>query len=78
MKSHIYEIPRGADNITNFSFYRKRAGLKQKEVAKKLNVDQGAISHWETGRNKPTTKYIPKIAKLFGCTVDELMNGDER
>ena len=73
MKTHICEILRGADNITTFSYYRKRAGVKQVTIAKKLNVNQGAVSHWETGKNKPTAKYLPRLAKLFGCTVDELM-----
>lgn len=73
MKSHICEILRGADNITKFSFYRKQAGIKQKELAKKLNVDQGAISHWENGRNKPSQKYIKKLCRIFGCTAEELM-----
>ncbi len=56
----------------NIKFYRERAGLKQEAVAKKLNVDQSAVSHWERGNNGPSAKYLPKLAKMFGCTVEEL------
>jgi hypothetical protein len=27
----------------------------------------------ETGANAPSTKKLPDIAKLYGCTVDELL-----
>lgn len=52
---------------------RQAAGLTQDEVAKVLNVDQGAVSHWERGINPPTRKYREPLAKLYGCTVDELL-----
>lgn len=51
---------------------RKSAGLTQVEVAKKVGVNQGAVSYWESGTNFPALKYRKKLAKLYGCTVDEL------
>ena len=53
---------------------REAAGLRQVDVAKKLNVDQAAVSKWETGETRPSRKYHQKLAKLYGCTVDELLN----
>ncbi len=32
---------------------------------------------WDTGRNNPRADMLPKIAKLYGCTVDELLREDE-
>lgn len=52
---------------------REKANLQQAEVAKKLNVDQTAISNWERGKCKPSRKYHKKLAQLYGCTVDELL-----
>jgi transcriptional regulator with XRE-family HTH domain len=52
---------------------RRAKGYTQKFVAKKLNVNQAAISHWENGKNAPTKKYHQKIAKLYECTVDDLL-----
>lgn len=54
---------------------RQRAGLRQEDVAKQLNVDQAAVSNWERGINPPLPKYRPMLAKLYGCTEDELTNG---
>lgn len=76
IKSHIYEILRGG-YLINIRFYRERAGIKQEILAKKLDVQQSAISHWENGRNKPSQKYIKKMTRIFGCTVDELMGGGD-
>lgn len=48
-------------------------GLRQEDVARKLEVDQTTVSAWESGKNKPLTKYRKKLARLYGCTVQELM-----
>ena len=53
---------------------RKQANLTQEDVGKKLNVDQAAISKWESGNTKPSRKYHKKLAKLYGVTVDELLS----
>lgn len=51
---------------------RLRSLLKQEEVAKKLNVDQSAVSNWENGKANPLRKYRKKLAKLYGVTEDAL------
>lgn len=58
-------------------FFRERAGLRQADVAKKLDVDQTAVSNWELGKSKPLRKYHKKLAKLFSCTVEELLAESE-
>lgn len=55
---------------------RERAHLRQVDVAKRLNVDQAAVSKWETGETKPSRKYHKKLAKLYGVTVDSLFSED--
>jgi len=57
-----------------FEYYRDKAKLKQVTVAEKLGVNQSAISHWESGDTMPTAKLLPKIATLYGCTIDELLS----
>lgn len=56
--------------------YREKAGLRQVDVAKKMNVDQAAVSKWESGENGISRKYHKKLAKLYGVTVDELLLDD--
>lgn len=57
--------------------YRERVGLRQVDVAKKLNVNQTAVSKWENGGNPISRKYQKKLAKLYGITVDELLSEDQ-
>lgn len=61
--------------LTSMRELRLAAGLWQIDVAKKMNVDQGAVSKWESGENKPSRKYHKKLAKLYGVTVAELAQG---
>lgn len=56
--------------------YRERAGLRQVDVAKKMDVDQAAVSKWESGENRISRKYHKKLAKLYSVTVDELLSED--
>ena len=60
-----------------FYVARMRKGLSQTQTAKMLNVDPSAISMWENGKTKPRATLLPKIAELFGCSVDYLLNGTE-
>lgn len=52
---------------------RIAAGLSVASVMKALKVSDAAVYQWETGETKPTAKRLPEIAKLYGCTVDELL-----
>lgn len=54
---------------------RLKAGLTQEQVAKIIEVDQTAVSNWELNKYIPIRKYRKKLAKLYGCTVDELITG---
>lgn len=56
-----------------FAELREKAGLTQKQAAAALGVYQSAISFWETGANNPRVSMLPKIAALYGCTVDKLL-----
>ena len=61
--------------MPNMRELRLAAGLRQIDVAKKMNVDQGAVSKWESGETRPSRKYHKKLAKLYGVTVEELPLG---
>lgn len=56
-------------NIKNL---RMSAGLKQEDIALKLNVDRSAVAKWETGEAMPRADKLPELANVLGCTIDEL------
>ena len=57
--------------------YREQAGLLQVDLAKKREGDEDAVSNWERGVNKPQSKYIRKMCRMFKCTEAELMKNSE-
>jgi len=54
--------------------YREKLGLTQQELATRLNVTQGLISQWELGETFPGASKLPELAKLLGCTIDDLFD----
>lgn len=57
---------------------RRAAGLSQTALARQLPgmIESGAISRWERGRQFPTLANISALAKVFGCTEEELLACD--
>lgn len=51
---------------------RNEKGLSQAQLGEMLGVTNKAVSKWENGSAKPNTSLIPKIAEIFGVTVEEL------
>lgn len=60
----------------SFKTAREKSGLTQRELAVELNIDQSTVSLWEVGKTQPRAKLLPQLAKIFGCTVDELLAHD--
>lgn len=59
----------------NIAKMRKRTSLTQEELAEKMNVSGQAVSKWENDVSYPDVETLGRLAKLFGCTMDELING---
>lgn len=45
-----------------------------KEIAKKLNITHAAVSHWFSGKNKPSLKIACFFIKEYGLTLKECEN----
>lgn len=52
--------------------FRKKKGMKQLALAKKVGIFQSEISEIETGNRKPSIYLAQKIAKVLGRSVDEI------
>ena len=56
---------------------RKKLGLTQEELAKKIYVTEKAISRWETGRGTPDISLLIPLSKELNVDVSELLNGED-
>ena len=52
---------------------RKEQGMTQLELAEKMGVTDKAVSKWERDLSFPDVNSIPRLAEIFGVTVDEIM-----
>lgn len=58
--------------VTKIREYREKAGMKQAELAERVNARRETIVHLENGRYNPSLKLAMDIARVFGVTVEEL------
>lgn len=52
---------------------RKELGMTQLELAEKMGVTDKAVSKWERDLSFPDVTSLPRLAEVFGMSVDELM-----
>lgn len=73
----IIHMSRKAGERLTLREMREAANLRQVDVAKRLNIDQAAVSRWENAETRPSRKYHRKLARLYNVTVDELLRANE-
>ncbi|MFR5180356.1 MAG: helix-turn-helix transcriptional regulator [Ruthenibacterium lactatiformans] len=44
-------------------------------VALEIGVER-SVAKWESGKSRPRAELLPKLAKLFGCSIEELLVPD--
>lgn len=54
------------------AFFRKKHSLTQEVLAQRLGVTNQAVSKWESDQCCPDVMLLPKLADIFGTSVDEL------
>ena len=52
---------------------RKELGMTQLDLAEKMGVTDKAVSKWERDLSCPDVNSLPKLAEIFGMSVDELL-----
>lgn len=55
---------------------RKRFGLSQEQFADMMNVSRQAITKWENDNGIPDISNLQNMSKMFGVTVDYLLDND--
>ena len=58
----------------NIKTLREKKGLRQADIAEELQIDRSAVAKWETGEAMPKSDKLPKLAKVLGCTIEDLYN----
>ncbi len=53
---------------------RKNAGYTQDDLAEMLEVTRQSVSRWENGAAIPETEKLIKLSRIYGCTLDHLIN----
>lgn len=57
---------------------RTQFGITQAELAKRLGVTRSSVNAWELGFATPQLKHIVEMAKIFGTTVDGILNSSPK
>lgn len=52
---------------------RKKLGMSAVELAAAIDVTPGFISQVENGKSGVSTDTAAKLARVLGCTIDELL-----
>lgn len=55
---------------------RKLNNYSQEELADKIGVSRQAVSKWERGESLPDTDNLIALSRLYGISLDELLNTD--
>ena len=70
--------PEQAKNLgETLKTHRTSRGFTQEYVAEALGVSRQAVSKWENGTSDPSTANLMALAKLYGLSVDELLQQAE-
>ena len=54
--------------------YRIKYGYSQSKLASKLNVNQTAISNYESGKQTPSVDVLIRYCEIFNLSLDYLCN----
>ena len=59
--------------MTGFKYHRRRTALSPQEIAGILGIRHQTVYNWENGKAIPHPEMLIKVAKLYGTTIDELL-----
>ena len=62
---------------TMIATLRKENNMTQLQLAEKMGVTDKAVSKWERDLSCPDVDSLPRLAEIFGITVDQLLTAKE-
>lgn len=60
----------------NIKYLRQLRGLKQSDIADRLNKTKSAISNWETGLNLPNPDEVEQLCRILDVTPNQIFGWD--
>lgn len=51
---------------------RSKSEMSQSNLASEMGVAQTTVSQWELEIALPRTRQLPDLARVLGCSIDEL------
>lgn len=72
------DVPEALDAIgERLREERKKAGISQRELARRLNLSASLISQLESGMSKPSVGTLYAIVTELGVSLDRVIRGEE-
>ena len=60
------------DRLRNLQRIREKRDLSQTAMADAIGADLGTYRSWEQGRHWPGANWLPAIASVLDCKIDDL------
>lgn len=57
---------------------RESRRITQAELARQASVTQQAVAKWEAGESFPRADKLPILARILGCTINDLFEDNEK
>ncbi|HHT44008.1 MAG TPA: helix-turn-helix domain-containing protein [Fastidiosipila sp.] len=61
----------------NIAKFRREMKMTQDQLAEMLAVSPQAVSKWENDVSYPDIELLPKLADIFGVTIDRLFSNEQ-
>ena len=59
----------------NIAYFRKKLGLTQEMLSKRIGVTAQAVSKWENDVTNPDISLLPQISEALGIGIGDLFDG---
>lgn len=63
--------------MNKFKKLRLLSGKTVEQIAKALEVNKASVYKWETGQYSPNASKIEKMAKVYKCSVEAIVEAYE-
>jgi transcriptional regulator with XRE-family HTH domain len=72
--NHKNELQREVKLMESLKKFREAKGITQAELATLVGLSHNTICNFENGHREPRLSDLIAFSKVFGCSVDDLVN----